>query len=182
MKKLYSLAIIFSIISVFALAQGDDCFDPIVVNIPADLPYSDINQSTCGLNDDYSGTCINPYDKSLDIIYRLDVSTQTEILVNMDPKGYSSTGILIDNECPNGNICLVYYSSPGNELRTITVVLDPGTYYLMIDCKSGCFNFDLTIEEVIPPPEFEIKLVGRKKSEPNDAVSARATTKTNQMM
>ena len=53
-------------------AVGDDCTDPIVVSIPADLTYSDIGNYTCGRGNNYdASTCLGLYDGGEDIIYRL---------------------------------------------------------------------------------------------------------------
>jgi hypothetical protein len=50
-------------------ATGDDCTDPIVINLPGDMPYSDLSQTTCGRMNDYDATCLGYYDGGEDIIY-----------------------------------------------------------------------------------------------------------------
>jgi hypothetical protein len=137
------------------LATGDDCSDPIVVNLPGDLPYSDLNQYTCGRNNDYTETCLSGYDGGEDIIYELTVTTAVDVDITMDPKGTAWTGMAIDNACPPGDPCMDY-DTGSSGIRTLTGVhLEPGTYYIMIDTwpSPDCIpDFDLTITEAVPPP------------------------------
>ena len=79
---------------------GDNCDDPIVINLPADLPYTDVGQTTCGRINDYEQTCLGYYDGGEDIIYELVVTEEVTINIMIDPYTTSWTGILIDSLCP----------------------------------------------------------------------------------
>ena len=49
-------------------AIGDNCTTPIVVNIPADLPFADMANTTCGRGNTYSNSHLGNYDGGEDII------------------------------------------------------------------------------------------------------------------
>ncbi|KPJ66037.1 hypothetical protein AMJ44_09080 [candidate division WOR-1 bacterium DG_54_3] len=142
------------------LATGDDCNDPIVVSLPAGLPYSDLSQTTCGRMNDYDDpdntTCLYYYDSGEDIIYELSVSSAVDVDITMDPKGTTWSGIAVDAECPPDADCIAYVRNSGSSPRVMTGVhLEPGTYYIMIDtwASPDCIeDFDLTIVEAAPPP------------------------------
>ncbi len=129
---------------------GNDCSDPVIVKLPADLPYADIAQKTCTRVDDYENTCLGYYDGGDDIIYQLDVTDPLAAVITLDPKGTSWTGIGIGDACPLGDPCLDFVTgSSGTTLKVIEIVLDPGTYYIMVDTwpSPQCIpDFDLTIE------------------------------------
>jgi len=140
------------------LATGDDCTDPIVVNLPADLDYSDLSQTTCGRMNDYEdpaqASCLYYYDGGEDIIYELNVTSAVDLDITMDPKGLSWTGIAVDDACPPDAECIAYETNSGSEPRVLSSVhLEPGTYYIMIDSwpTPDCFEFDLTIVEGSEP-------------------------------
>ena len=88
---------------------GDDCTNPIIVSIPADLTYSDIGQTNCGRGNNYDATCLGSYDGGEDIIYRLDVTTATTVNITMNPNGttWSGMGILRMSGCRN--LCTIHY-------------------------------------------------------------------------
>jgi len=52
-------------------ATGDDCSDPIIINIPGGLPFTDANQTTCGRINNYDATCLGSYDGGEDIMYEI---------------------------------------------------------------------------------------------------------------
>ncbi|MCK9452912.1 MAG: carboxypeptidase regulatory-like domain-containing protein, partial [Bacteroidales bacterium] len=135
-------------------AVGDNCTTPIVVNIPADLPYADVGNTTCGRGNTYQDSDLGSYDGGEDIIYELIVTAETEVVITMDPNGTTWTGLGLFNSCP---------SSSGNSIETVTgssldpreinTILAPGTYYVMADTwpTPTCIPvLDLFI--VIPPP------------------------------
>jgi hypothetical protein len=135
-------------------ATGDNCTSPIVVNLPAALPYADLGQHTCGRGDDYhdSNTCVGNYADSEDIIYELHVTATVDIEIEMDPKGQTFTSLALDEGCPlAGSLCLGFrgddYGTP-RKLECLRLV--PGTYSLMVDCwplvGQTCIpDFDLRI-------------------------------------
>lgn len=158
MKKLYAVIALLLCIPIAIWAQGNDCSDPIIVTIPASLPYSDLNQTTCGHINSFSNTSLGNF-KGEDIIYELNVTAQTEVNIILDPGSYTGqVGVLLTLDCPTHNNGLIWNS--GNGLQAISYILNPGTYRLLVDSKNGdCISsFDLLIEEIIPPPEFEIRL------------------------
>ncbi len=138
-------------------AIGDNCTTPIVVNIPADLPYADLGNTTCGRGNTYSTTDLNFYDGGEDIIYQLNVTVATEVTITMDPKTTTWTGLGLFTSCPTallgaGNFWIA--TGSGATPRTITRVLSPGTYFLMVDTNPApnCIPvLDMTITQVLPP-------------------------------
>ncbi len=139
-------------------ATGDDCSDPIVVTLPNDLPYSDVNY-TCGRGNTYDATCMGSYDGGEDIIYQIVVTSQIELEFTFDPQGTTWTGIALMDDCPDVGTCIDYVTgSSGTTPKVITEVLDPGTYYFMADTwpSPACIpTFSLSIAEVIPPPPLD---------------------------
>jgi hypothetical protein len=143
------------------VGEGDDCSNPIPVSIPAALPYTDASQTTCGRIDDYNGiTCLGYYDGGEDIIYKLTVSSATNVDITLDPKGTAWTGVAIDNACPPGATCMAYSTNSGSTAHGMTgVALTAGTYYIMVDTwpSPDCIpDFDLTITEAAPPPANDL--------------------------
>lgn len=131
------------------LSLGDDCTQPLVVNIPDDLSpvYVDVN-TTCGRLNNYSETCLLTYDGGEDIIYELNVAEQACINVELD-SDTAWTGLAIHDTCPlDPTTCLYRVANSNNDLELLDVDLAPGTYYLMIDtwAPPACISsFTLTI-------------------------------------
>lgn len=136
---------------------GDDCDNPIVVNIPADLPFEDFGQTNCGRGNDYMETCLGSYDGGEDITYELVVTEEITLDLAMDPLGTTWTGMLLADVCP-GDVC-IDYDTGSSGVRTIdNATLAAGTYYVMIDTwpSPNCipeFDFTITEDIYIPPPE-----------------------------
>jgi hypothetical protein len=130
--------------------EGDNCAMPIQVNLPGDMPYSDLNQYTCGRGNHYNETCLGSYDGGEDIIYWLNVTEACDVDILLDPKGTTYTGILIDDTCPADNTCIAYHTNSGSDPHGLSAVhLEPGSYYIMIDTypSPDCIpDFDLTID------------------------------------
>jgi hypothetical protein len=131
-------------------ATGDECTNPIVVNIPDDLNYTDSYQTTCGRINDYYNTCLGVYDGGEDIIYRLDVTIDTQIDVTMDPKGTTWTSLMIDDNCPgvDGTCIDSDYASSGIRVLTDINLTAGNSYYIMVDTwpSPDCIpDFNLTI-------------------------------------
>ena len=133
---------------------GDDCDDPILVSLPDEIPYMDSN-TTCGRVDDYSETCLGPYDGDEDIIYELTVTDSIDVDIMLDPMGIPWTGIAIDSVCPPGDPCMAYSTNSLADPHGIECLhLDPGVYYVMIDIwpdPDYCYDFILTIEQSVSP-------------------------------
>jgi hypothetical protein len=127
---------------------GDNCDDPLTVDIPSSLPWSDLNQTTCGRTNDYDGTCLGSYDGGEDIIYEVTVSSAVTVNITLDPKGTTWTGVAIGTDCPPTS-CLKYSTSSSGDPHGVTCVsLDPGVYYIMVDTwpSPDCIpDFDLHI-------------------------------------
>jgi hypothetical protein len=116
------------------IGPGNTCEDPIMVKIPADLPYADLEQQTCLRNNDYASSCLGSYDNGDDAIYEIDVTEQTAVIITLDPKGTTWTGIALDDACPPASSCLAYVTgSSGSTLKVIEYTLDVGTYWIMVD-------------------------------------------------
>ncbi|MBN2543916.1 hypothetical protein JXI42_13745, partial [bacterium] len=132
---------------------GNDCSDPIVVEIPGDLPYNDLSQTTCGKINDYDATCLDGYDGGEDIIYQLNVTSDIVIDIEFDPLGTTWSGICVDDVCPPDDICIASVKNSTTAPRQISgLSLTAGTYYIMIDTwpSPNCIpSFDLTID--FPP-------------------------------
>ena len=141
-----------------SMAIGDDCTNPIPVSVPADLPYTNASQTTCGRGNTYGNTCLSTpydYDGGEDIIYKLTVTTATNVKVTLNPKATRYTGMALDNSCPpNPATCIRVKTNAFNFAYSMdTVTLAPGDYYIMVDTwpAPNCIpDFDLTI--TAPPP------------------------------
>jgi hypothetical protein len=114
---------------------GDNCLSPLVVSLPAQLPYTDPAQHTCGRVDDYNATCLGYYDGGEDMIYQLVVTEA--ICVNITVTGVDASqnwiGVGLDSVCPLGATCMKVASSSGNVVTMSNVALPPGTFYIMVD-------------------------------------------------
>jgi len=127
--------------------------NPEMVIGPLTLPFSDINQTTIGMGDDYSETCLGSYDSGEDFVYEFTLS-QTEVLnITLDPDVTDWTGILLDDFCPPGTGPDDCIWKSTNSLATPHgvegLILTPGTYYIMVDTWAPPNNiprFTLTIE------------------------------------
>jgi hypothetical protein len=124
---------------------GDTCDNPLAVVVPGGLPYSDTN-TTCGRGNDYTDTCLSPYDTGEDIVYELIVTATTTIQIAVDPQGVPDTGVALAWDCPPAE-CIEAASDPiGKPYSTDCYLLEPGTYYVMVDSTSECIgSFVLTI-------------------------------------
>lgn len=121
--------------------SGDDCEDPIVVNLPAALPFYQDDNTTCGKGNDYGynvgqPTCLRPYDWGEDIIYKLNVTRPCWVDIILDPHKFSYMGMLLTDECPpTEESCIdkAYWWVITAPHGFNNVLLTPGTYYIMID-------------------------------------------------
>jgi len=140
---------------------GDDCEDPIVIELPAQLGHGEGN-TTCEHGNDYTDTCLDLFDDGEDLIYELNVTDPVDVNITLDPHGFPDTGIAIgyEGECPPGDPCLEYSigDATGMPHGIECVHLDPGVYYLMVDSADppGCYDFDLNIEECPQAPPNDL--------------------------
>jgi hypothetical protein len=140
---------------------GASCESPIEVTIPADLPYSDLAQTTCGMLDDYDETDLDYYDGGEDTIYELIVTEPVTFDISMDPGPTTYSALAIFDGCPDIGTLLhsvTGYAAAPRELEGIA--LTAGTYYIMVDTwpSPDCIpSFDLVIEDafcdIVCPPE-----------------------------
>ncbi len=132
--------------------SGDDCGTSIFVNLPADLPYTD-NNFTCGRGDEVNSTCLNDWDNGEDIFYQLSITTSMAIDILLDPLGAAWTSIVLDDQCPPALDCIDESRASSPTPHGFTAVLEPGTYYLMVDGypPPDCIpSFNLSIRESLP--------------------------------
>jgi len=142
-------------------SAGADCTNPIIVNLPGDLPYYDTDQTTCNMNDDYWNTCLGGSDEAQDVLYQLNISSDVTVDISLEPFGLfflmDGTGFAIDDVCPPGGSCL--HSSTGDSddehaLYNVPLYASVGTYYLMVDGDpnffSDCYDYNLSITEGTP--------------------------------
>ncbi len=139
------------------LGVGDNCSDPIVITLPADLPYSDLSQTNCGRGNDYSNTCLSSYDGGEDIIYRLDVTADITVDISLDSKSTTWTGILIADDCPDVGTCLAHVGNAAStkSMNGVALTAAGSPYYIMVDTwpTPNCIpDFDLNITAAAPPP------------------------------
>jgi len=140
-------------------AVGDDCTNPIIVSIPSALPYSNANY-TCGRGNTYSlpsSDCMYYYTSGEDLIYRLDVTTNTTVTITMDPGTTTYGGVGIFQGCPNSGTCLgAAYGSAASPKVISDISLVAGIqYYVMVDTWASptCIpTLNLGIVAVTPPP------------------------------
>ncbi|MCK4340592.1 MAG: hypothetical protein KAY37_02565 [Phycisphaerae bacterium] len=129
---------------------GDYCGLPLVVNLPAELPYGDISQYTCERVNNYQETCLDSYDGGEEIIYELNVTEMTDVEITLDPKTTEWTGIVLDDSCPPDEDCIALSTSQDASPHGLGCLrLTPGIYYVMVDTWPfpDCIeDFDLTIE------------------------------------
>jgi hypothetical protein len=135
-------------------ATGDDCSDPIVITASPNMtPWSVTGETTCGRVDDYDQTCMGSYDGGEDIIYELVVTADMDL--KFAYTAYQSwSGIAVMDACGNAGSCIVLKTGSGSGLREFQWSFTAGTYYIQVDTwpSPDCVDFDLTIEEYIPPP------------------------------
>ncbi|MCP4251377.1 MAG: hypothetical protein GY778_30445, partial [bacterium] len=130
--------------------EGNDCMQPVVVTLPADLPYTNGN-TTCGRGDDYDDTCLGDWDGGEDLLYELIVTEDTCVgIVVTDQSTYGGWfGFAVDDVCPPSLSDCIATATAYAEIAGLTdVFLTAGTYFVMVDTwpPPDCFgNLTLTI-------------------------------------
>ncbi|MCK5125632.1 MAG: choice-of-anchor J domain-containing protein [candidate division Zixibacteria bacterium] len=139
---------------------GDDCSDPLTdIKFPADLPWADLGQTTCGHGNFYEAAdmCYTyGYGGGEDLVYSFDVDETITIALTMDPKGTGWWFVQISDVCvPAAGECTYFFkSTAGDPLTSEAITLAPGTYYMIVDTwpSPDCLPaFDLTIDIATAP-------------------------------
>ena len=133
-------------------AVGDDCSDPIIVTLPAALPYSDAN-TTCGRGNFHADTCLGSYDGGEEIVYQLDVTVDGyyDIFLTSDS---TWTGLMVTDDCL-GATCVDFVTGSSANKELTGLFLAAGTYFVMADTwpSPACINaMTLDIVAGTPPP------------------------------
>ncbi|MCK4873329.1 MAG: hypothetical protein KAS72_11440 [Phycisphaerales bacterium] len=129
---------------------GDNCSDPIVIQIPDDLPYTDVN-ATCDRVNDYDDTYMDTYDDGEDIIYELVVPHGSIVDFSLTADS-PWAGMAVFDHCSDSSgpySGLAMAASMANPDVIENLCLQPGSYYIMVDTypPPDCTNFELTITE-----------------------------------
>jgi len=114
--------------------QGSDCATAFVVNLPADLPYEDLSQTNCGLGNAYDNTQMSSYDNGEDALYEINVTEEIVVDIALDPYATTYSALGLFESCPGAVNLIEHAGSPTADLRLLdSVVLTPGTYFIMVD-------------------------------------------------
>ena len=129
---------------------GQDCEFLIVVT---SIPFDDVN-TTADKKQDYASSCLGLYDDGEDIVYQITLNNShcVDITVAGATELDHSIGVVLDDVCPPGLSCLAQASTTGTVANISNLMLDPGTYYLMIDRQPddegfAILNFRLSIAD-----------------------------------
>jgi len=158
--------------TLFANIVVQYCYDQ---DLGSTLPVALTNETTCGLGNDHSNTCLGSYDGDEEKIYRWTVTTAGEYTITMTPLGGATwTGFALDDACPpDPTTCLATVTRSDATPRVLPCfALEPGTYYIMVDIYPSpfyCFDYDLSIVECTPCEELELCDPGLpEETEPNN--------------
>jgi hypothetical protein len=140
---------------VAGMAAGDDCSNPIGVDLTV-LPLTLAGETTClALNND-TATCLGYYDGGEDRFYKLTVGSQLTIKITMTPAAAQTyTGWAISTTCPLGYSCVDKNTNSAATPYTKTVTFpSAGTYYMMVDTwpSPTCITSYTLLFETPPPP------------------------------
>jgi hypothetical protein len=142
---------------------------PFPVTLPADLPYVDPSQTSCGRRDNipchgpdpaHCPTCfLDPYTTGEDVFYQFVVTEPVSVVITLDPKGTPNTGFVIATSlpCPDfSEEVAVVTGSTGEPQSTGCLQLEPDVpYVVMADTMAPppCIpDFALRIEECTVAP------------------------------
>ncbi|MDD4149807.1 MAG: T9SS type A sorting domain-containing protein, partial [Bacteroidales bacterium] len=118
---------------------GVSCSNPIIIE-QSSLPYSEFEGSNCGFENTYSGTELVFYDHGEDIIYRLDITIPSTVIIEMTSHNEDLTGIAIFDDCPDVGTSLEQSTLGVNtqgQTHSMEIELIAGSYYIMIDTWAG---------------------------------------------
>jgi hypothetical protein len=137
-------------------AIGDDCSSPIIISVPAQLPYNVTGQTNCGRGNTYNTSCLGNYDGGEDIMYRLDATVNATITITMNPGASGWTGMYLSSTCGNSATCMAI-STGSSGIRTISnqAITAGNSYYIMVDTwpSPNCIpSFSLNIVQVMSNP------------------------------
>lgn len=133
------------------LVAGQNCADPIVIS---SLPFYATGQTTCGMGNTYTATCLGNWDNGEDVIYRLDLAADATIDIEMNPGATEWTALALSVNCPP-TPCLATNTGWTGVRAIRDRALVAGTYYIMVDTypPPGCIpSFTLSVTADTPPP------------------------------
>ena len=127
---------------------GDNCSSPMEIFWPEPVlgVYTDTN---CGRGNDYADTCLGYYDSGEDMIYELVVTEDAPVLITLDPKGTTYSGISLADSCASDTCIDLSTNSGGTAHGLDCQYLTAGTYYIQVDTWAApdCIpDFDLILE------------------------------------
>ncbi len=159
MKKLIFFAVMLALSTgLYGQNQGDDCSDPIKLDVDAFGTFASDTNYTCGRGNNYDQTCLAYYDGGEDIIYQINVANAGPYEFILDAKGTHWTGMALGYECPPAGSyytdCLAYSRATTSDYHSFYATLEAGTYYLIIDTwpYPDCIS---EFELMIGPPIWE---------------------------
>lgn len=137
-----------------ALKVGDSCRSPRVVHLPAQLPFADLGQTTCGRRDFFHDlqSCLGSFSDGEELVYQLVLAETLDLEITLDAHGQRGTGLLLHATCwPYGPQCIAFAKSLGGEPCALGCLrLAAGTYTLLVDSlelpEAGCIaTLDLRV-------------------------------------
>lgn len=134
---------------------GQDCEFLLLIS---SIPFEDVN-TTSDKKEDYSDTCLGPYDDGDDIVYEITLAGPhcLDITVAGATSIDNHIGVVLDDVCPpSAASCIAQATTPSTVVTINQVALGPGVYYLMIDRLPddegfAILDFRLSIAECPPP-------------------------------
>lgn len=139
-----------------------DCTNPWYIEIYS-FPVITDPQSTCGVGNDYSNTCLGYYDGGEEMIYEIFIPFEVCMDVILHPHGTSWTGMALAQDCPPVNCIAVSTNSGSGDHGFDCLNLSAGSYYLMVDTWPS--------PDCIPLFEIEFRECGEWVYCPPDGIS-----------
>lgn len=127
--------------------EGVDCTNPIVVDAETELPYVD-NASTEGKFNMFSTFFADAGVSKVsmpgeDVVYRLDVTNRT--MVSIRATSTAELSILLTSACGTARADMIDASLNTTNASIDNKDLGPGSYYIIIDSRSGSVDYELQI-------------------------------------
>ncbi len=132
--------------------QGSTCENPFIIELPLGSPVNLTDQTSCDMVNSYNPDCLGNYGSGQDVLYRLDVTEPVIVFIEFDPIETARTSIALFSGCPDEGECINHYYDNTANIREIEAVLQPGTYFIIIDrfiVVSDCiesFNLNISVE------------------------------------